>query len=172
MAGRTRLKWIYAAAALLAGCSSPVDYVAGPQQAGVLQLLNYGSTNLESSGGISWSRNPEITDLIAPQPILAPDTVLAGNPFDVVVSTIGLDGCWRAGGETREVGDGVVEIAPYDVHSGASICTEIIQYLYHHVVLELPQPGVWVIRVKGRRVRADNTTWHEPVVAEKLVVAR
>ena len=172
MAGRRRLKWIWTAAAVLAGCSSPVEYDAGPAKPGVLQLLNYVSTVSGPDTTVLWSRKPEGNVLTAPQPILAPDTVQAGNPFDVVVSTIGLDGCWRAGGETKDVRDGVVELAPFDVHSGASICTDIVQYLQHHVVLELPAPGVWAIRVQGRRVRFGNRAWEEPVVAEKLVVAR
>ena len=157
--------------ALLA-CSDPLEYEAGPPQPGVLQLMEYPNAPVDKNAGIHWLPEPEAHVLVAPQAIAAPDTVTKGEPFDVVTTTIGLNGCWSAGAQTWQVMAGVVDIKPRDVHSGASVCTEILLFLQHTSTLKLNEPGAWLLRVHGRRLNQQQYAWEEPVIAEKIVVAR
>jgi hypothetical protein len=157
--------------ALLA-CSSPMEYEAGPPQPGVLQLLEYPAAPDDKNSGIHWSPEPDGQVLVAPQAISAPDTVTAGTAFDVITTTIGLNGCWSAGGQTVQIMEHLVEIKPRDIHSGASVCTEILLFLPHTSTLQLPAPGQWLLRVHGRRISQQRSALEEPVIAEKIVVVR
>jgi hypothetical protein len=150
---RTGLTFALIILALL-GCSSPIGYEAGLPQPGVLQL----------------AQNNEV--LVPPQVLIAPDTVNAGEAFDVITTTIGMNGCWSASGQSWRTLDHVIEITPHDVYSGAGVCTEILLYLRHTSAVTIEEPGEWLLRVQGRRVRPDRVAFEEAVVVEKSVVVR
>lgn len=162
------------AGAALGGCSEPLGPLPGITQPGVLQLVEYDGAMSVDEGNetVRWSVAPD-GDVLVPSPVvMAPDTVVAGQPFDVVVTTIGLSGCWRAADQQVRVRDGVVDLTPTDMHSGARACTEILLYLAHPSTLTLDEPGEWILRVSGRRMRQGDDTWEEPVAVEKAIVVR
>lgn len=158
----------------LGGCSEPLGLASGVTRPGVLQLMEYEGAVLVDAGNeaVRWSVVPE-DDVLVPSPVvLAPDTVDAGRAFDVVVTTIGPNGCWAASDQQVEVRDGVVDLTPTDMHSGAQACTEILLYLGHRATLTLDEPGEWMLRVIGRRIRQGDAAWEEPVAVEKAIVVR
>ena len=105
------------------------------------------------------------------EPITAPQSVQAGAEFSVIVRTVGPNGCWRAGDTPVEYAAGEVRITPYDVHSGAQACTELLGYLPHPVKLRLDTPGEVVLRVQGRRV-VNGTVQDDPTVITHRIVVR
>jgi len=173
---RARLRIAFILGVFATACAEsntgPSD--VGPQT-GVLQLERYVGTitNVEGStdGALRWTVDP--VDVVAPpRVIVVPDTVDLGAPFDVTVFTIGESGCWSAAGQEVSVSGRVVELRPYDVHSGAEICTLVLGYLRHGAILRLHEEGEWVIRVYGRRVRHGDDSWEAPVSVEKTIVVR
>lgn len=171
---RTLSSFILLTALLVAGCSEPLAPLRGITRPGVLQLVEYAGTLSVGADNesVRWSVMPE-GDVLVPSPVLvAPDTVDAGMPFDVTVTTIGPSGCWAARAEHVQVNDGVVELIPTDIHSGAQACTEILLYLEHRSTLTLDEPGDWTLRVIGRRIRQGDAAWEEPVAVEKAIVVR
>jgi hypothetical protein len=162
-----------AAGLALAACTSPASYEGGAPQAGVLQVVDYsGTPSSNPDSTVRWSVDPDADVLVASRTLEAPDTVAAGQAFQAVTHTIGLDGCWRASGQTWRVRERVVEITPMDTHSGANICTEIVLFLKHTSTITIAEPGEWQLRVAGRRVRQGDRTWEEPVTAEKTLIVR
>lgn len=105
------------------------------------------------------------------EPITAPATVQAGVPFEVIVRTIAPNGCWSAGDTTVEYAPGEVRITPYDVHSGAEACTELLGYLPHRVQVKVDAPGEVKLRVQGRRV-VNGAVQEDPVVIVHRVVVQ
>ncbi|HEV2146313.1 MAG TPA: hypothetical protein VGR37_02760 [Longimicrobiaceae bacterium] len=115
-------------------------------------------------------------DPMAQAVLEAPDTVVAGTPFDVVVRTYGADGCWReAGAETAATGLSVA-ITPHDRHeAGAGVmCTMAVVRLPRTLRVSFPQRGQGVIRVTGRKVLFSNGSVANQgsVTVEKQVVVR
>ena len=156
---------------VLAACGDPTG-IEPAARAGVLQLVGSGGY-----GGVSgdpelrWTA-PASSDVFIPGDVLVvPDTVTAGEPFTVTVRTIGLNGCWAPAGQEVRWEEHTVELRPRDAHSGARVCTEILQLLTHTSELSIPEPGEWVVRVRGRRVRASGTG-EEPVAVEKTIVVQ
>ena len=92
-----------------------------------------------------------------------PDTVAAGMPFEVVVQTYG-GGCVRMGDVRIEYSSGTVDLWPYDIHSGASVCTDELVPFQHAVALTLDQPGAWAVRFHGREIPPDSAVLVERVV--------
>jgi hypothetical protein len=173
---RMRLRTAFIMVVLAAACaeSSTEAEFAGPRP-GILQLESYvgAVTQLDQGvdGAVRWTPDPE--NVVAPpRVIIVPDTVQAGSAFDVTVYTIGESGCWTAAGQEVSVTGRVVEIRPYDTHSGADICTQVLGFLRHGAVLRLEEAGEWVIRVRGRRVRHGDPVWEAPVSVEKTVIVR
>jgi hypothetical protein len=170
---RTVRTLVGCALVLVAGCTDPVGMAADAVRPGVLQLVGFDA--LPTSGyteSVVWSVDRS-SNVIAPrQPLVAPDTVAAGVAFEVVVNTIGVNGCWRAGGQDVRVEDGVVTLTPADVQSGAHVCTLLLSELPHTSRVTIATPGDWTLRVDGRRVRHGDDGWQEPVTAEKKVVVR
>lgn len=105
------------------------------------------------------------------EPITAPSTARAGVPFEVIVRTIGPNGCWSAGDTPVEYAAGEVRITPYDVHSGAQACTELLGYLPHRVQVKLDAPGEVTLRVQGRRV-VNGVVEQDPTVITHTVVVQ
>lgn len=158
---------------VIAGCGEPAGPQPGLEQLGVLQLAAYEwPITVVADESVRWSVTPGSDVLAPPRVIIAPDSVDAGVAFDVTVTTIGLSGCWAAAGEWVGQGDGVLEIIPTDVHSGAEVCTDMLSYLAHPSRVRLDTPGEWTIRVKGRRLRHGDEVWEELVTAERRIVVR
>jgi hypothetical protein len=161
------------AVVVLAGCTDAVGVATEAERAGVLQLVGYDALPvLGYAESVVWTVDAGSSVLAPRAPLVAPDTVAAGEPFDVVVTTIGLSGCWRAGGQAVQVGDGVVTLTPGDVRSGAHVCTQILADLRHSSRVTIVTPGEWTLRVAGRRVRHGDDAWQEPATAETKVVVR
>jgi hypothetical protein len=174
------------AAALLAGASlAACESGTAPErpgalrEIGVLQFAPAGTILAAERSGdpddpvehnVKWDSPPPTGFLFSPKVIEAPDTVRVGQPTMVRVTTIGDGGCWSADGIDVKRSGSVVELTPFDVHSGAQICTMILLYLEHPTTLTFDAPGEAVIRVKGRRAREGNRTWQEPVTGERTIV--
>jgi hypothetical protein len=173
---RARLRTAFILGVFATACAesntAPSD--VGPRP-GVLQLEHYNGvvTNVEGTADLAvrWTLDP-VNVVAPPRVIVVPDTVDAGAAFDVTVFTIGESGCWSAAGQEVTVSGRLVEMRPYDVHSGAEICTLVLGYLRHGAVLRLEERGEWVIRVHGRRARHGDDSWEAPVSVEKTVVVR
>ena len=167
-------------AAALACADAPTTSSGQRRTVGALQLeaaagsrAAVAAAEVTADTAVRWSVPPgERGTITAPQPIVAPDTVSAGEPFAVAVHTIGENGCWSADGQELRVDGRTATIVPYDAHSGAEVCTEVLGYLPHQVTVTIPTPGLAVIRVDGRRVRQGDRSWEIPVSAERTVVVR
>lgn len=83
-----------------------------------------------------------------PVVVSVPGGVDAGAPFEVSIRTYG-DGCMREGSTEVAMRGGVVDVTPYDVHSGQNVCTDILNVFEHVATLTLSQPGQTVIRFHG-----------------------
>lgn len=105
------------------------------------------------------------------EPITAPATARVGVPFEVIVRTIGPNGCWRAGDTTVEHAAGEVRITAYDVHSGAQACPELLGYLPHRVQVTLDAPGEVILRAQGRRM-LDGRVEEDPMVITHRVLVQ
>ncbi len=167
---------------LLSGCveaTGPSFERTRTQAIGVLQMEHPAGSGVPSWGwqehvtvrAPAWDVEPAGA-LTPPSSVVAPPEVDAGEPFEVRIWTIGRDGCWSPEGHVVHQGQGEVEIVPWDVHSGAEICTMVFTFLRHRVTLRLDEPGDWVIRVTGRRVRHGDRSWETPVTAETTVRVR
>jgi hypothetical protein len=161
------------AVVVLAGCTDAVGLADSATRPGVLQLVGYGPQPLLGyTESMVWRVDLDSNVLSPRDPLMVPDTVEAGVAFEVVATTIGLDGCWRAGTQDVQVADGVVALTPSDVHSGARVCTQVLSDLTHTSMVTVPTPGDWTVRVAGRKVRNGDDVWNEPVTAETKVVVR
>jgi hypothetical protein len=111
----------------------------------------------------------------APRPgVSAPDTVRAGAPFSVVVTTVGPTVCWVASGAQVEMQPGVATITPFDYtpEDDWTSCGDALLELSRSVTVTFPQPGDAVLRVQGRRVVGGNFQAEERVVLEKKIRVR
>jgi len=173
--------WVAFLVAIPAACvesMGPAFERQRTQAVGVLQLEGAGTVSTQvwtEVGGEGtmpyWTTEPSGA-LVAPRVLLAPAEVVAGEVFEIRVYTIGTNGCWAADGHVIHQAEGVVEITPYDAHSGAEICTAVLSFLRHGVTLRLDSPGDWTIRVTGRRARFGNRVWEVPVTVETTVSVR
>jgi hypothetical protein len=122
-----------------------------------------------SDAPISWDSPPPRGGIYSPEVIDAPDTLRAGEATEVVVNTVGENGCWGADGIDATVAGNIVKLTPYDVHTGAQACTEVMLYLAHPTTVTFDTPGEGVIRVTGRRARQQDRSSDESVSAERRV---
>ncbi|HEU0076169.1 MAG TPA: hypothetical protein VFQ76_00890 [Longimicrobiaceae bacterium] len=109
-------------------------------------------------------------DAGAPDPpgaLAAPDTVAAGAPFTVTVTTRGSSSCTRADGAELELRGLLAEIVPYD-RDGTRLraCTDDLHAFPRDVTVRFAAPGRAVVRVRGRDLRGG------PAVVEAGVVVR
>lgn len=163
-------------AGMLGACGQATEPSPSQRRLGILQLDGYrGPLAVEEASDdrdIRWDHEPTNGIRVSPEVLVVPETVVAGKAFDVTVHTIGANGCWQSDGQEVRVTAGMVELVPYDVHSGAESCPDNLPYLSHTSSLTLESPGEWVIRVCGRRVRHGDSSWELPVTAEKTIVVR
>ena len=89
-----------------------------------------------------------------PVVITVPDTVFVGQSFSVLVRTYG-DGCVSQGGTEVQAVSLSIDITPYDVHSGARICTDILNMFDHTATLTVTHTGTAQIRFHGRQLPED-----------------
>jgi len=160
---------------LIGGCRESVGPDAGVRMRGLLQYSLTGVSPAPAPGDpgdpIRWSVPPASGVIYFEDAIEAPDTVSVGVPFEVAVHTVGPNGCWRADGTDVVPSNRIIEITPWDVHSGAEVCTLVIGYLRHAFELRLEQAGEWTLRATGRVVYGDEWTG-VPITAERTVIAR
>lgn len=71
----------------------------------------------------------------------APDTVQMGVPFEISIMTYG-NGCMSEGATEVRVRGLQVDVTPYDIHSGARVCTDILNSFPHKTTVTLPTPGL------------------------------
>ncbi len=107
-----------------------------------------------------WSRAVGFIDSggVAVSPITAPDTVQAGSPFAVTVSTFGSSGCIRP--DESHVQQAVLsaDITPFDsVWVGSGICPADWRAHPRSVELTFDTPGAGLIRLHGRSFDHDLT---------------
>jgi hypothetical protein len=106
-----------------------------------------------------------------PLGLTAPDTVRAGESFRVVVTTFG-NGCVSKGDMEAVVKPSHAVLSPFDIHSGAEVCTEIAQFFDHHAELRFTSVGEATIRVRGRRVFDAGMKQDEAITIEKTVIVQ
>lgn len=99
-----------------------------------------------------------------PVVIAVPDTVQAGAAFEVSVRTYG-GGCITEGETETRVEGLSADVRPYDLHSGAGVCTDELRIFDHQATLAFEQEGVGEVRFHGREMPADSlVTYVRPVV--------
>jgi hypothetical protein len=110
-------------------------------------------------------------------PVLeAPDTVVAGQPFEVLVRTYGSNGCWREAGSAVE-GSGLTRtVTPYDRNPAAEdrtiACPDVVVRLPRTARLTFSEPGEAVLRVLGRRMVGGEAPDDELAEIEHRMVVR
>ncbi|HEX2168252.1 MAG TPA: hypothetical protein VHG09_13545, partial [Longimicrobiales bacterium] len=148
----------------------------GPyRQLGVLMISGWSGTrpvDLDNGDGLEWNRTRSSADYTAPDVLVAPDTVGAGQAFEIRTNTVGWNGCWRSDGQTVATVGRVVVIRPYDSHSGSEVCTDVLLLLAHSSTLVLDEPGEWTLRVDGRQLRMGDDVSEQPISAERTIVVR
>jgi hypothetical protein len=97
-------------------------------------------------GTISFYHDPIVIDV--------PDTVSAGASFTVSVRTYG-GGCVRQGETELVIRELSAEIRPYDIHTGANVCTDILKFLNHQTAVQFNRTGRAEVRIIGRREPED-----------------
>lgn len=163
---------LLAGAAALAACSDGTGLDPAARDIGVLQIRSSGAESVMTNDStVHWNVPPDDGTVTPARTIEVADTVSVGEPFTVVVHTLGMDACWRADGQEDVVIGRVIEITPYDRHSGDDACGEMIVHLAHEKDFTASEAGEWTIRARGRRVRADGSSAGTPVVAERVIVA-
>ncbi|MEJ2678090.1 MAG: hypothetical protein P8174_03325 [Gemmatimonadota bacterium] len=129
-----RLAAAVLAGTILAGCGR----VTGPGS-DVLEQRRVGVIDLYSQG-------------IA---VTVPDTVQAGVPFVVSVTTYG-DGCDRQDGTDVQATKLLASVTPYDLHANSAVCTDVLKLFQHQANVVFPEPGSAAIVVYGRVLPADS----------------
>lgn len=153
------------AASLVAACDGALVATApdgGVHAVGILAWVAAPSNLAGGSGG-------------APRPgVSAPDTVQAGTPFPVLVTTVGPTVCWVASGGQVEMQPGVALVTPFDYtpEDHWTACGDALLELPRTVTVTFSQAGDAVLRVQGRRVVGGNFQAEERVVLEKKIHVR
>ena len=120
------------------------------------------------------SRVLGILDESANDALVAPDAVMAGEDFQVTITTIG-GGCEREADTGVIVSEDGATVMVYDftkaTHPGVA-CTLILKHLRHTVTLRFTKRGKALIRVWGRKVGSDTPLAGAPTVLERRVTVR
>ena len=154
---------VAALAVLLAGCSdeSLTAFADSPDtMVGILELIENAPRPVTGQSGLT-------------VPLVAPDTVTAGVPFDVTVTTIGLDTCWREAGATIVSELRRITITPYDrIDRTQSGCGDAIISIPRTVRVVFGQRGDATLRVEGRRGFGLTSTNSSQLAIERTVHVR
>lgn len=93
------------------------------------------------------------------QMLEVPDTVKAGQAFDVKVWTIGLNSCWKEDGADLVQENNNVTITPYDLDTrkedDSKACLDVIIFPQRTLEIVLETPGEAVINLVGRQIHYD-----------------
>ncbi|HEY0025749.1 MAG TPA: hypothetical protein VGB24_22870 [Longimicrobium sp.] len=103
--------------------------------------------------------------------ITAPDTVTAGEPFQVTITTTGPNGCWRSAGAEKAVLGNLATITPFDRVEG-EVCTQALVRLPRSVEVRFDVRGEAAIRAYGRRVLDGNLNAATERTVEKRIIVR
>lgn len=123
------------------------------------------------------ARVPGIVDFGAygtKEVLLAPDSVRAGEEFQVAITTFG-GGCDRRGDASVVMSATGASVIVYDFSTATHpsvICTAEVKRLPHSVTLRLEKPGAAVIRVWGRQVGPQTPPFGLPAVIEHRVTVK
>jgi hypothetical protein len=109
--------------------------------------------------------------------ISAPDTVDAGTPFNVGITTIGLSGCWNEDGAQSAVSGLLATVTPHDrvttdIDGAPAFCTAALVELDRTVSLVFASAGTATLRVNGRVVVDGQVDNAQPLTVEKQIVVR
>jgi hypothetical protein len=143
------------AVGILAGC----DLLTGSNGERVMGIIGAEYANTEGTAAFGIDESACLTpDGSEPRCFLqAPDTVEAGEPFEVLVQTIGGGGgsCMRPDGAEVSVLPTTIEIIPYDLYFSSPVgwgCLEVPVWLRRTLELVFPEPGDALLRLTGRVV--------------------
>jgi hypothetical protein len=160
---------------LLGACATEPSGPGAYREAGILMISGWSGhrpASMDNGDGLHWNRTRTEGDYTAPEVLVAPDTVEAGQAFEIRTNTVGWSGCWRSDGQSVATVERVVVIRPYDSHSGSEVCTQVLVFLAHSSTLVLQEKGEWTLRVDGRRLRMGDDVQDEPISAERTIVVR
>jgi hypothetical protein len=127
-------------------------------------LLIPNCANITGSG---WERRIGYLDAHLGIPVLqTPDSVVAGKPFTVQVTTLG-NSCTRPDGAEVESDPNLPllrVIRPFDLHRTEGVCMDIGRALTREVTVRFDQPGEATIRVVGDSHPDSPNQFEAPVV--------
>jgi hypothetical protein len=100
---------------------------------------------------VHWTRVVGFVDSggVSSGPLRTPDTVRAGSPFTVTVSTFG-SSCIRPAGAHLEMGPSGAEVTPYDSVPSGPPCLPDWSSFPREVMVTFTTPGVAKVRLLGR----------------------
>jgi hypothetical protein len=147
--------------ALLAGaaCTGAENFLPDPSQVRHVGIVEWSRSNVQTFA------DPALGV------ITAPDTVTAGQPFQVTITTTGPNGCWQAAGAEKAVQGNLATITPFDRVEG-EICTQALASLPRTVELRFDTRGQATIRAYGRRVVDGNLNAATDRTVEKTITVR
>lgn len=104
-------------------------------------------------------------------PVEVPETAVAGEPFEVTISTFG-GGCDNVGSALVKVEGHLATIQPYDFTEAdeVTVCTAILKIMPRTVEVTFDEPGEGVLRIKGLRVDEQNRDGVPEVIEKKISV--
>lgn len=104
-------------------------------------------------------------------PIEAPQSAVAGEPFEVTITTFG-GGCDDPGSAVVKTDALLATIEPYDftVADEKTACPDILKMMSRSVQVTFQQPGEAVLRVVGLRVDASNRDGVQEVIDRTITV--
>lgn len=146
---------------LLAACSGSAGPETVVERDGVVRWF---ASAADVDGDPTW---PGPDDVV----VDAPETVTAGETFEVVVRTVGNSGCWEVARTEVENGPALAEILPVDRDrmTEGLVCTGVLVELEHRAELTFTEPGEATIRVVGRLVVGEDFSQGEELVVERSV---
>lgn len=104
--------------------------------------------------------------------VAAPDTVSAGSPFVVTITSFG-GGCIREGGAEVSAVPGGVEISVYDYTPAPGesvVCPAVLRRLSRTVTLTIDEPGAARLYIRGRNTGPSLADGDTVIVERPLVV--
>lgn len=157
------------AAALLAlatACADPAtaggDSVRAPSVLEWTGAADFGVVSTTNPGGEA-GEHPSVPRAR----IVAPATVVAGEPFTVTVVTVGASLCWEPDGAAVQVGGMIAEVTAWDrIPSGIEMCAMALGELPREVSMTFAGPGTATLRVIGRRLLGGPNDEFEPLALE------
>jgi hypothetical protein len=141
----------------------------GRRMVGIIDWRSGADAQFAVGGMRSGEYDPNLTPVLE-----APDTVRAGEPFIIMITTTGLNSCWEPAGATVHLGSRGATVTPYDRMSTEydRLCFASHLDLPRTLQLTLHQQGEQVIRIEGRSVVGDDLRGATDAVVEKPIMVR